>query len=150
MRSDFVIKTWKAGEQTEYNLFYKHSVFYWPQYAQGFSNLSLILYLRHAQNNRIYCYGHEVITISEGSTRIHHSANSETEVLLAILSCVKISPSNQMELFNMIRCNMRLLTFAKPVEFLKSSIAIKAGSNVFFLFSSLKMCFSPPVISDFN
>ena len=55
-----------------------------------------------------------------------------------------------MELFNMIRCNMRLLTFAKPVEFLKSSIAIKAGSNVFFLFSSLKMCFSPPVISDFN
>ena len=45
----------------------------------------------------------------------------------------------KMELLNIVKLNIKLLTFANFVEFLKSS-KVKVGLNIFFLFSSLKIC----------
>ena len=91
-------------------------------------NLSLTLYEQYAWNNRIYCYGYDLITTSEGSTLIHHCTNSETLIKWRSLKYnrasksrlnVKVSISYMLlffkhnGLFSIVKFNISLFNFRK-------------------------------------
>ena len=65
-----------------YALFFmKHSAFLGqPQHAYDFSNLSLVLCLQYAENNRICLQGYGLIASKEGPTRIQYSTKLETTI----------------------------------------------------------------------
>ena len=109
-----------------------------------------MLYLHYAWNNRICCDGYDLNRTSDGPTRIHYRANSET----AIWSCsLKYNFALKSRSSVKVQMNVRLLLrerrdlasldsttdfFIKFVELLKSS-TVKVGLNVIFLSSSLQI-----------
>ena len=99
-------------------------VFFWVSLnmLMIFSNFSLILWLKYAENNRIYFHGHDLMTTSKR------------------LACIK-QKKNQRQPFSGIPLKtiwafwfiQSVLTFTKFAKFLKRSVVV-ASSNVFFYF----------------